>query len=99
MVLMRGNKVKEKVTPYIDYNLIFIVMFLLAFGLIMLYSVSSYDANITFGDSAYYFKKRSAERAKDGESSQNKGCSIAFYLFLAFILVGLVVAYIFYRWH
>lgn len=48
---------------------------------------------------AYYFKKRSAERAKDGESSQNKGCSIAFYLFLAFILVGLVVAYIFYRWH
>ncbi len=58
MVLMRGNKVKEKVTPYIDYNLIFIVMFLLAFGLIMLYSVSSYDANITFGDSAYYFKKQ-----------------------------------------
>ncbi|WP_024866809.1 FtsW/RodA/SpoVE family cell cycle protein [Butyrivibrio sp. FCS014] len=41
---------------YIDYSLIFIILFLLAFGLIMLYSTSSYEANLDFGDSAYYFK-------------------------------------------
>ncbi|MBR4198109.1 MAG: hypothetical protein IKQ94_04970 [Bacteroidales bacterium] len=48
---------------------------------------------------AYFFKKRSSEHVKDGDTSQNKGCSIAFYIFLALLLVGLIVAYIFYRWH
>lgn len=47
---------------------------------------------------AYFFKRRAAERDKDGQSSENKGCSIAFYVFLGIILVGLVLAYIFYRW-
>ena len=41
---------------YIDYSMIFIILFLLAFGLVMLYSTSSYEANLDFGDSAYYFK-------------------------------------------
>lgn len=36
--------------------MVFIILFLLAFGLIMLYSTSSYEANLDFGDSAYYFK-------------------------------------------
>ncbi len=41
---------------YVDYSLIFVTLFLLAFGLIMLYSTSSYDANLQKGDAAYYFK-------------------------------------------
>lgn len=41
-----------------DYTLLFIVLFLLCFGLVMLYSVSSYEANLKFGESAYYFKKQ-----------------------------------------
>ncbi|MCR4902595.1 MAG: putative lipid II flippase FtsW [Butyrivibrio sp.] len=56
MVSVRGKRTKESSGVYIDYNLIFIVLFLLAFGLVMLYSVSSYEANLDFGDSAYYFK-------------------------------------------
>ena len=47
---------KPKVESYIDYSLVFIVLFLLAFGLVMLYSTSSYEANLDYGDSAYYFK-------------------------------------------
>ncbi len=47
---------REKAESYIDYSMIFIVLFLLAFGLIMLYSTSSYEANLDFEDSAYYFK-------------------------------------------
>ncbi len=39
-----------------DYSLIFVVLFLLSFGLIMLYSTSSYEAGVSLGDSAYYFK-------------------------------------------
>ncbi len=41
---------------YIDYSLVFVILFLVAFGLVMLYSTSSYEANLDFGDSAYYFK-------------------------------------------
>ncbi|WP_026497167.1 FtsW/RodA/SpoVE family cell cycle protein [Butyrivibrio sp. WCD3002] len=43
---------------YVDYSMIFIVLFLLTFGLIMLYSTSSYEAAIDYHDSAYYFKKQ-----------------------------------------
>lgn len=43
---------------FFDYTLLFIVLFLLAFGLVMLYSTSSYDAYIDFQDSAYYLKKQ-----------------------------------------
>ena len=41
-----------------DYSLIFIVLFLLAFGLVMLYSTSSYEAALKYGDSAFYLKKQ-----------------------------------------
>ena len=43
---------------YVDYGLIFIVFFLAVFGLVMLYSTSSYQANIDFGDPAFYFRKQ-----------------------------------------
>ncbi len=49
---------KEKNTGMFDYTLLFIVLFLLCFGMVMLYSVSSYEANLKFGDSAYYLKKQ-----------------------------------------
>ena len=48
--------VKQREESYVDYSMIFITLFLLAFGLVMLYSTSSYEANLDFGDSAYYFK-------------------------------------------
>ncbi len=43
---------------YMDYSLIFVVMFLLVFGLIMVYSASSYEASIKFNDSTYYLKSQ-----------------------------------------
>lgn len=51
----RGQQNHEN---YMDYSLLFIVLFLLGFGLIMVYSTSSYEANLDFGDSAYYLKKQ-----------------------------------------
>jgi len=47
---------KTREESYIDYSLVFIILFLLAFGLVMLYSTSSYEANLDYNDSAYYFK-------------------------------------------
>lgn len=49
----------EKNKRYYDFTLLFIVLFLLTFGLIMVYSTSSYNASLDFeGDSLYYFRKQ-----------------------------------------
>lgn len=49
---------KEKPIHYFDYSLLFLIIFLLCFGLIMLYSTSSYYGSTRFGDTAYYLKKQ-----------------------------------------
>jgi len=43
---------------YFDYSLLFLIIFMLAFGLLMLYSTSSYNAAIEFGSSTYYLRKQ-----------------------------------------
>lgn len=59
MQVQRGRKRASEY--YFDYSLVFIVLFLLGFGLIMVYSASSYEASVSekLGyDAAYYFKKQ-----------------------------------------
>ena len=55
------RKRKEKAISYFDYNLLFLVVFLVCFGLVMLYSSSSYicanSAKYNY-DAAYYLKKQ-----------------------------------------
>ena len=59
---MRENRSKEqqtekkKANTYFDYNLLFIIIFLVGFGMVMLYSSSSYVAANKFGDAAYFLK-------------------------------------------
>ena len=50
---------KNRPEFFFDYTLLFIVIFLICFGLVMLYSTSAYEANLDFdGDSAFYLKKQ-----------------------------------------
>lgn len=43
---------------YFDYSMLFVVMFIVCFGLVMIYSTSSYKANLELGDPAYFLKKQ-----------------------------------------
>ena len=55
------QKARRKITVtgrFFDYTLLFVILLLLGFGLIMIYSVSSYEALDTFGDAAYYVKSQ-----------------------------------------
>ena len=53
-----NTKTKSK-SQYFDYGLLAIVIFLMCFGLVMLYSTSSYSAALKFnGNSMYYFSRQ-----------------------------------------
>ncbi len=54
---------RKKTKYFFDYTMLFIVVFLLLFGLVMLYSTSSYEANIKFEDPAFYFRKQAIASA------------------------------------
>ena len=57
--MSREHAKREKVTKSgIDYSLLVAVVFLIGFGLVMLYSSSYYTASIKFDDAAWYLKKQ-----------------------------------------
>ncbi len=53
---VRKNAAKKD--RYVDYNLLVAILALLVFGLVMVYSSSSYDAYLTFGDASFYLNKQ-----------------------------------------
>lgn len=53
-----GRHRRKQSENFFDYSLLFIVLFLLGFGLVMIYSTSSYEANLQFGNSTYYLRKQ-----------------------------------------
>ncbi len=49
---------QQKTESFMDYSLLFIVLFLLGFGMVMVFSTSSYEANLDYGDSTHYLKQQ-----------------------------------------
>ena len=45
-------------SDYYDYNLVAVIVLLVCFGLVMLYSTSSYMAEVNYGNDMFYFKKQ-----------------------------------------
>ncbi len=54
----RTRQKKTKKTKYFDYSLLFLIIFLVGFGLVMLYSVSAYEANLNHNDSMHYLRRQ-----------------------------------------
>lgn len=59
---LRSVKARKKDEYFFDYSLLFVVLFLLGFGLVMIYSASFYDASTSksFNNDAAYFLKKQA---------------------------------------
>jgi cell division protein FtsW len=55
---MAGQQRKKRQIKYFDYSLLFIIIFLICFGLVMLYSTSAYDAQNTFNDPTHYLRRQ-----------------------------------------
>jgi len=58
---IRKFNLKRKDEYFFDYSLLLVVLFLLGFGLVMIYSASSYDASTSKSfnyDAAYFLKKQ-----------------------------------------
>lgn len=55
----RRTRRKKKVNYY-DYSLLAVIIFLVCFGLVMLYSASAYSTLVQYGDSMHYFKRQIA---------------------------------------
>ncbi len=56
--MVKRRKKQGQSEYFFDYSLLFIVLFLLGFGLVMLYSTSSYEAAQNYGSSTYYLRKQ-----------------------------------------
>ena len=59
--MSKTKRVKRKgsnETIYFDYSLLAVLIFLVCFGLIMLYSASAYSALVQHNDSMHYFKRQ-----------------------------------------
>ncbi|MCR5302925.1 MAG: putative lipid II flippase FtsW [Lachnospiraceae bacterium] len=54
----RVNREQAERRAFVDYTLVVAVLFLTGFGLVMIYSTSSYEASVQFGDSSYYLRKQ-----------------------------------------
>ena len=92
-----GNRKKKKnrgqQEAFFDYTLLFIVLFLLGFGLVMLYSTSSYDASLNYGDSAYFLKKQIVSTVL-GLAAMIVVANIPYHFWEKFAALGYVVSII-----
>lgn len=58
MARTAGEVNAKKTHNYYDYSLLFLILFLVCFGLVMIYSTSSYNAQRIYGDATYYLTRQ-----------------------------------------
>lgn len=90
---MRPGK-KKRVRRFYDYSLLFTIIFLTVFGLIMIYSASSYKAQLLHDGDAAYFMKRQAAIALGGFFLMIIISKIDYHFFARFAFLAYGLSYI-----
>ena len=86
-------KKKKKVRRFYNYSLLFAVIFVTVFGLIMIYSASSYTAQLMYGD-AGYFMKRQAMIAAGGFLGMLIVSKMDYHWFAKFAVLAYFMSYV-----
>ena len=86
------RKKKKKLHRYYDYSLLFTIIFLYVFGLIMIYSSSSYNAQIS-GLKPSYYMQRQALIGLAGFFAMLVISKLDYHMFAKFTIPAVVVSY------
>lgn len=93
MAEQAAKKKKKKPRRFYDYSLLFTIIFLTVFGLIMIYSSSSYNAQLN-GKKASYYMMKQGQIALAGFFMMLVISKIDYHFFAKFTLPAIVVSYI-----
>ena len=85
---------QKKVRRFYDYSLLFTVIFLTVFGLIMIYSASSYKADLLYDGDGAYFMKRQALIAMGGFFLMIVISKMDYHFFARFAILAYVLSYV-----
>lgn len=84
---------KKKARRFYDYDLLIVIIFLTVFGLVMIYSSSAYNAQIS-GKASTYFMKRQGAVAAGGFLLMLIISKLDYHWFAKFTVPAIVVSYI-----
>ena len=87
----KSNKARRKSEGYFDYSLLFIVVFLVCFGLVMIYSTSAYSSQIANDGDSFYYLKRQAVFVGLGMIGLLCASSFPYTIWKRFTLIGYAV--------
>ncbi len=90
----QGRRSKAQQETFFDYTLLFIVLFLLAFGLVILYSSSSYDGSLMENPDPAFFLKKQAGATVVGLAAMIVVANIPYHFWERFAVLGYVVSII-----
>lgn len=88
---MAGLRGRKKTEHYFDYSLLFIILFLVGFGLVMIYSASSYNATVEM-DNAMYFLIHQGSAAAIGIAAMFLVSLIPYHFWERFAVLGYIVS-------
>ena len=87
-------KKKGKVRRFYDYSLVFTIIFLTVFGLVMIYSSSSYSAQLAYKGDDFHFVRRQGFIALGGLAAMFVISKMDYHFFARFAKLAYILSYI-----
>lgn len=91
---LEGQPVKKKNRHFYDYSLMFCIIFLTAFGLVMIYSASAYAAQLAYKGNGAYFMTRQAKIAAAGFLMMVVISKLDYHLLYRLAVPGYILSYV-----